>query len=92
MDTINKLLKKPAPKKRTRAEIMAASAAAEGTPGEEDAEYEMAPADPLYVRYVNSAAGSRIGVPTEWLEGPVGEQLREGWKGPARRKLVEEVS
>lgn len=89
MDTINKLLKKPAPKRRTRAEILAAASAAEGTPGAEDGEPE--PANPLFVRWVNNAQGSRIGVPQEWLEAPVGEALAQGWK-PSPRRMVEEVS
>ncbi|GAB7342253.1 hypothetical protein MBLNU457_g0496t2 [Dothideomycetes sp. NU457] len=85
LDTINKLLKKPAPKRRTRAEIMAAAAAAGEYDGEESA-------DPLYVRWVNDAAGSRIGVPTEWLQAPVGAALEKGWKGPPEPKLIEEVA
>lgn len=90
MDTINKLLKKPAPKRRTRAEIIAAAAAADATPGMEDGDVEAA--NPLYVRYVNNALGSRVGVPTEWLESAVGEQMAKGWVRPPPRKLVEEVS
>lgn len=65
---------------------MAAAAAAGGDDGEEQ------PADPLYVRWVNDAAGSRIGVPTEWLEAPVGGALEKGWKGPPEPKLIEEVA
>jgi len=84
MDTINKLLKKPATKRRTRAEMIAAAAA--GTLGE-DGEHESA--DPLYVRWTNNAMGSSINVPVEWLEAPVGEVLRTGWSG---RKMVEEVA
>lgn len=92
MDTINKLLKKPAPKRRTRAEIIAAQHAAEGTPMTEDGEEYYYPANPLFVRYVNNKNGSRIGVPTEWLEEgqPVGQTLKSGWKGPP--KMVEEVA
>ncbi|KAF2154460.1 hypothetical protein K461DRAFT_293105 [Myriangium duriaei CBS 260.36] len=88
MDTINKLLKKPAPKRRTRAEMIAAAAAAD-TPGLEDGEQESA--YPLYTRWVNNSSGSRLGVPTEWLEGPVGEALSKGWTKPPPRALVEEV-
>lgn len=71
MDTINKLLKKPAPKRRTRAEMEAARAA--GSPGAEDEEEKP---DPLYLRWVSNASGSRIGVTDEWLEGPVGDAFR----------------
>ncbi|KAH0363315.1 hypothetical protein KCU65_g7510, partial [Aureobasidium melanogenum] len=93
MDTINKLLKKPAPKRRTRAEIIAAQNAAEATPAyTEDGEEYFHPASSLFVRYVNNKDGSRIGVPSEWLEEgqPVGQVLRNGWKAPS--KMVEEVS
>ncbi|KAG9965914.1 hypothetical protein KCU61_g1385, partial [Aureobasidium melanogenum] len=93
MDTINKLLKKPAPKRRTRAEIIAAQNAAEATPAyTEDGEEYFHPASSLFVRYINNKDGSRIGVPSEWLEEgqPVGQVLRNGWKAPP--KMVEEVS
>jgi Ino eighty subunit 2 len=87
MDTINKLLKKPAPKRRTRAEIIAQQQAdMMATPGAEDGE-DGRP-DPLYVRWVNNAQGSRVGVPEEWLDAGVGEVFRGGGSG----KLVEEVS
>ena len=89
MDTINKLLKKPAPKRRTRAEMMAAAAAAD-TPGLEEGEVE--PANPLYVRWTNNSTGSSIGVPIEWLEAPIGEQIKFGWKRPPVRKMIEEVA
>ena len=53
---------------------MEAARAAELTPGAEDGEEERA--DPLYLRWVNNASGSRIGVPDEWLDSPIGQQLR----------------
>lgn len=88
MDTINKLLKKPAPKRRTRAEIIAAQHAdAMATPGAEDGEEERP--DPLFVRWVNGREGSRLVVPEEWLEAPVGEVFRQG-VGSGR--MVEEVA
>lgn len=100
MDTINKLLKKPAPKRRTRAEIIAAQHAADNTPYEDEG--DVPPANPLFVRYVRSKNGARLGVPVEWLDKdqPVGEVLRNGWAGPKPRgggagqstKLVEEVA
>lgn len=92
MDTINKLLKKPAPKRRTRAEILAAQHAdSTGTPGAEDGEEERP--DPLFVRWVNANDGSRAGVPMEWLEGPLGESIGVGsWKGQGRGRMVEEVA
>ena len=88
MDTINKLLKKPAPKRRTRAEIIAAQQAeAMATPGAEDGEEEKP--DRLYVRWVHNKNGSRIGVPVEWLEGPIGEQFQ---RNNGRTRMVEEVA
>ena len=68
---------------------MIAAAAAAGTPALEDGEEEGA--YPLYTRWVNSSSGSRLGAPTEWLEGPVGETLGKGWTRPPRRALGEEV-
>ena len=87
MDTINKLLKKPAPKRRTRAEIIAAQQAGSmATPGAEDDDEERP--DPLFVRWVNSREGSRIGVPEEWMEAPIGDVFRPGYRG----RMVEEVA
>jgi Ino eighty subunit 2 len=63
MDTINRLLKKQAPKRRGRglAEVTEA--------GEEDPEQK---ASPLFARWVNNAQGSRVAVPEEWLGKAVG--------------------
>ena len=96
MDTINKLLKKPAPKRRTRAEIIADQQAAYmATPGAEDGEEERA--DPLFVRYVQDKNGSRLGVPDEWMElnSNIGEVFRSGWnggRGGGGGRMVEEVA
>ena len=84
MDTINKLLKKPAPKRRTRAEMEAARAA-ELSPGAEDEEEKP---DPLYLRWVNTASGSRIGVTDEWLDAPIGDSFRRNNSGG----MVQEVA
>ena len=70
--------------------MIAAQSAAEATPGAEDGDME--PVDPLYVRWTSNAKGSRLGVPQEWLEGPIGENLKLGWKGPKPRMMVEEVA
>lgn len=83
MDTINKLLKKPAPKRRTRAEMEAARAA-ELTPSAEDGEEKP---DGLYLRWVNNASGSRVGVPDEWLDAPIGDAFSSG-----NGRMVEEVA
>lgn len=93
MDTINKLLKKPAPKRRTRAEILAAQHAdSMATPGLEEGEEERP--DPLFVRWVSGREGSRLGVPEEWLEAPVGAWLGRvsGGGGIGGGRMVEEVA
>ncbi|KAJ9645920.1 hypothetical protein H2199_002963 [Coniosporium tulheliwenetii] len=94
-DTINRLLKKQAPKRRTRAEILADAAAADG----DDAQREKP--HPVFVRYVQSRQGARIGVPEEVLAAGVlgawaGEQAgateRNG-EGPLGvGRMVEEVA
>lgn len=93
MDTINKLLKKPAPKRRTRAEIIAQQQAdSMATPGAEEGEEDRA--DPLFVRYVQNRNGAKLGVPDEWMEldGSLGEVLRVGWNGGGGNRMVEEVA
>ena len=87
MDTINRLLKKQAPKRRGKisaAEITAQEhGAGDDTPAEQQEE-EIAPANPVYVRWVSDRNGCRVGVPGEWFGQPVGRVFGE-------RKLVEEV-
>ncbi|KAK8248542.1 PAPA-1-like conserved region-domain-containing protein [Phyllosticta capitalensis] len=78
MDTINRLLKKQAPKRRTKAQVEADAAMDEKM---EDVDR----ANPVYVRYVQTTQGSEIAVPSEWIESPVGELLR-GPKRPAAGK------
>lgn len=86
METINKLLQKQAPKRRTRAEINAANAAAEEDEGEDS---EGRPkVNPLYVRWVQNKDGSRLGVPGEWIDGPIGEVFRREGGG----RMIEEVA
>ena len=77
MDTINRLLKKQAPKRRGKisaAEISANLAAGASDDDQlleaQDMEFERA--NPVFVRWVSDARGSRVGVPGEWLEGGVG--------------------
>ena len=89
MDTINKLLKKPAPNRRSRAEILAAQQADSlATPGADEGEEEKP--DPLYVRWVCNRDGSRIGVPDEWVEGPLGDNFRRD--KPPGVTMVQEVA
>ena len=92
MDTINRLLKKQAPKRRGKisaAEVAAAAAAAAGgvaTPDVgEDPEEEAAAAaverpDPRFVRWVSNREGCRVGVPGEWRGTGAGRVFGEsGW-------------
>lgn len=87
MDTINRLLKKQAPKRRgkiSQAEIDANAAA-----GEDFEEPEVERANPLFTRWISDAKGVRLGVPGEWFDGPVGNVFRGA--PAAARPLVEEV-
>lgn len=109
MDTINRLLKKQAPKRRGKisaAEISANLAAGASDDDQlleaQDMEFERA--NPVFVRWVSDAKGSRVGVPGEWLEGGVPGigaacgfvamkgAVREGvGKGGGQRRMVEVV-
>ncbi|KAJ5038041.1 uncharacterized protein L3040_006913 [Drepanopeziza brunnea f. sp. 'multigermtubi'] len=90
METINKLLNKQAPKTNARRNLM--NAADTGT-GNADSENGARP-DSMFVRWVSSKEGNRIGVPQEWLDAPVGELLRGSVKGGGGMggKLIQEVS
>ena len=88
MDTINKLLKKQAPKTNARRSNL--NACIDGSPDAESVK-----PNPLFVRWVSSRDGNCIGVPEEWLEGPIGAVFHGGVKqsGPGMRgKLIEEIS
>lgn len=86
MDTINRLLKKQPPKRGRRID------AAESGQDEEDGER----ANPLFVRYVQNAKGTQLGVPNEWLHAPVGDvfagELASKHTQPFMGRMVEEVS
>lgn len=88
MDTINRLLKKQAPKRRgkiSQAEITANAAAGE----EEFEEPEVEKANPVFTRWISDSNGCRVGVPGEWLEGPAGRVF--GGMPPGMKRMVEEV-
>ena len=84
------MLKKQAPKRRTRAEILADAAA-------EEQDTELERPNPVYVRYVQSRQGTSLGVPEEIISAGVmsvfaGEQ-GSGSKGPSMvGRMVEEVA
>ncbi|KFA61745.1 hypothetical protein S40285_04180 [Stachybotrys chlorohalonatus IBT 40285] len=83
METINKLLKKQAPK-------VSRKAAAANEAGDEDAQR----ANPVFVRWVSNRNGVRVGVPGEVLDGPAGAVFGGGGgaRGLASGKMVEEVA
>jgi Ino eighty subunit 2 len=89
MDTINRLLKKQPPK-RGRKVVQ------ENVGSGEEEEPEVEKANPLYVRYIQNAAGTRMGVPEEWLQAPVGSMfagsLPKASSQPFGGKMVQEVA
>ncbi|KAL2753743.1 hypothetical protein ACRALDRAFT_1071848 [Sodiomyces alcalophilus JCM 7366] len=78
METINKLLKKQAPKTKSKAQ-----AGGDETPGEEASR-----PDAIMVRWVSNKDGVRVGVSEEILEGPAGKVFVGGLP-PG--KMVQEV-
>jgi len=85
MDTINRLLKKQAPKRRGRVPV--AETAAEATP---DVPPEPQKPDPTMIRWVNSRDGCKVAVPDELFGTPVARVFGEA-PSNGNRKLVEEV-
>lgn len=83
METINKLLKKQAPKVNKKA--VAAAAAAEGDPEDESSKVS-----PVFIRWVSTKDGSRVAVPGPIANGPVGRVFQKG--GLKSGKMVEEVA
>ncbi|KAL4920196.1 PAPA-1-like conserved region-domain-containing protein [Aspergillus aurantiobrunneus] len=83
MDTINRLLRKQAPKRRGR---IPAAEAAENAAADQETAVEYEPVDPAMVRWISGREGSRVAVPEEWIGNPAGRIF-----GGTPRKLVEEV-
>ncbi len=90
MDTINKLLKKQAPKtRRTRAEMASGvGVGGDATPGG-DQEAPVEKAKDIFVRWVSSSSGIRVGVPEEWLGTPVGRVFEVAQRAEAGPEKVE---
>ena len=85
MDTINRLLKKQAPKRRGKISAAEINAQEHGDESSQEMqEEEIPPANPVYVRWISDKEGGRIGVPGEWFGQAVGSIFEE-------RKMVEEV-
>ncbi|KAI0137153.1 PAPA-1-like conserved region-domain-containing protein [Xylariales sp. AK1849] len=78
METINKLLKKQAPKNVRKSNLA----------GDDDGDSQRA--NPIFVRWTSNKDGNRIAVPDEMLAGPAGRVFIPG--GLKGGKLVEEVS
>jgi Ino eighty subunit 2 len=91
MDTINRLLKKQAPKARGRRAVGESQSNVDGsgvaTPSEQEPN---APRD-VRVRWISNKSGNRIGVPGEWLAAPVGAIFRGSVAYSASNKMVQEV-
>ena len=90
MDTINRLLNKQEPKRRRKGHAADGSEALD----DEDAG-PRAPA--AFVHYIQTVEGSRLAVPDEWLEAPVGEIFNHSVRPPKPRvpftgRLIEEIS
>lgn len=83
METINKLLKKQAPKVNRKA----AAAAARGESPDEG-EHK---SNSTLIRWINNKNGSKVSVPEDILSGPAGQMFSRGG-GLSSGKMVEEVS
>jgi Ino eighty subunit 2 len=93
MDTINRLLKKQAPKRRSKAEKEADRIAEE----EGDPERVVPKANPVFSRYILNASGPRLAIPEDWEGAPFGPylenaKLQQKTAKPYSGRLVEEVS
>ena len=91
METINKLLKKQAPKTNARRNLLN-NVAGDSTP----ADSENYKPSPVFVRWVSSKDGNRIGVPEEWVDAPIGAVFKNSTKAAIGNEsngtLVQEVS
>lgn len=58
-------------------------------PEPSDVEYEKA--NPVYIRWVSDSNGSRVGVPSEWLENGLENTIGKVFTNGGGRKMIEEV-
>lgn len=89
MDTINRLLKKQAPKRRTRKEIEAEEAA-------EAEEYAQENPPSIYIRWTTTIDGSTVSAPQEYLDADnvnsvFSGGVTRGQPSPFRGVMVEEI-
>ncbi|KAI9884767.1 MAG: hypothetical protein M1823_003441 [Watsoniomyces obsoletus] len=87
METINKLLKKQAPKQQRRSRLQ--EVMGDSTPHGQEA--EPAKPNPGFVRWISNAQGTVLGVPQEWLDAPVG-RIFQGGEGISQPKKMAEES
>lgn len=87
MDTINRLLKKQAPKRRGR--VPMGELGGEATP---DDAVEPERADATFIRWISTSEGCKVAVPTEMLGIPASRPFG-GFSGVVApgSKLIEEV-
>ncbi|EOO00394.1 putative papa-1-like conserved region family protein [Phaeoacremonium minimum UCRPA7] len=78
METINKLLKKQAPKTNRKAQAA----------GDETPDVDANRPNPIFIRWISSKEGSRVAVTEEIMDGPVGNVF----KAHTGSKMVQEVS
>lgn len=102
-DTINRLLKKQAPKRRGKISAKEIEAQDRGDMSEAEEQQllqrgneeaaEIVPANPVFVRWVSDRQGCRVGVPAEWEGTPMGQVFVGGSNagGSVSGKMVEEV-
>ncbi|OJD26842.1 hypothetical protein ACJ73_01763 [Blastomyces percursus] len=95
MDTINKLLKKQAPKRRGKISAAETAAAGDTTPRTQEPQEPEKP-DPIMIRYVSNRDGCRVGVPEEWIGTPAGQifgnmPTNRSTEPSRGQRLVEEV-
>ena len=91
MDTINKLLKKQAPKRRGK--IAAAETAGDTTPRIQEAQEPEKPESTM-IRYISNRNGCKLGIPEEWLGTPAGRLFGNSSGKVAKgrvHRLVEEI-
>lgn len=83
METINKLLKKQAPKTNARRQNFNSAGQELGPDG------ELTKPNPIFVRWISNKDGNRVSAPEEWMDSPVGAIFGE--KSLSGAKLIEEV-
>ncbi|KAH6604990.1 hypothetical protein Trco_006697 [Trichoderma cornu-damae] len=83
METINKLLKKQAPKINRKAAAAAAAA--------DSLDSDLQKPSPIFIRWVSNKSGSRVAVPGEVIEGPAGTVFGRKTQ-QSSRKLISEVA